>query len=198
MALSSKDFNEILDSRHAPAIVSRENGVSVEPSSIDLHLGKKFGSFKRQKTPVKVWDESTYPEFREESADDEFLGHIQGGNPDGEIHIKPGEFLLAHTQDHVHLPSDCVGFLHGRSSVGRLGLFVHNAGLVDAGFGPASLTLELYNASKNTIALRPGMRICQMTVHSHDSPPDVSYSAQNGNKYQNQRGPTPSRLYEDF
>lgn len=182
MALSSKDFNEILDSPHAPAIVSRENGVSVEPSSVDLHLGKKFGSFKRQKQPVKVWDESTYPEFREESA--------------GEIHIKPGEFLLAHTQDHVHLPGDCVGFLHGRSSVGRLGLFVHNAGLVDAGFS-GGLTLELFNASKNTIALRPDMRICQMTVHAHDTAPNVPYSNQN-NKYQNQRGPTPSRLYEDF
>lgn len=182
MALSSEDFNEILEHAHSPAIVSRENGVSVEPSSIDLHLGKKWGRFERQKRAVRVWDEETYPEFTEVETEN--------------ITIRPQEFLLAHTQDHVHLPSDCVGFLHGRSSVGRLGLFVHNAGLVDAGFA-GDLTLELFNASKNTIVLKPSMRICQMTVHAHDTAPNVPYSNQT-NKYQNQRGPTPSRLYEDF
>jgi dCTP deaminase len=28
--------------------------------------------------------------------------------------------------------------------------------------------------------------------------PDVAYSEENGNKYNDQTGPTPSRLYEDF
>ena len=185
MAHSSTDFNRLLDSNHAPAIVARDDGeVSIEPSSIDLHLGQEYGWLKEQKRPVSVWNEETYPEFAHQYNDTEILIH-------------PKEFLLAHTEDVVHLPSDCVGFLHGRSSVGRLGLFVHNAGLLDPGFR-GSITLELFNATRNTIVLKPGMRICQMTVHELDSTPDVEYSAHNGNKYQGQRGPTPSRLHEDF
>lgn len=186
MALSSTDFNRILDADHAPAIVARDDGeVSIEPSSIDLHLGPEYGWFKNQKRPVSVWNEETYPEFVPQYNDSEIL-------------VRPHEFLLAHTEEAIHLPEDCVGFLHGRSSVGRLGLFVHNAGLVDPGFHGNSLTLEFYNASQNTIVLKPGMRICQMTVHALDSAPDVEYSAHNGNKYQGQSGPTPSQLYEDF
>ncbi len=184
MTLSSTDFNEILESNHAPAIVSNDNEVSIEPSSIDLHLGNTYGWFEQQKTPVDVSKKETYPKF-------------VGAQNKNEIIIGPKEFLLAHTQDVVHLPSDCVGFLHGRSSVGRLGLFVHNAGLVDPSF-VGTLTLELFNASKNTIALKPGMRICQMTVHGLDSAPVADYSEHNGNKYQGQSGPTPSRLFKDF
>jgi len=97
----------------------------------------------------------------------------------------------------VSLPNGAVGFLHGRSSVGRLGLFVHNAGVVDAGYGPGELTLELYNASRNSIKLDVGMRICQMTVHEHKTDPIVGYGKQKGSKYQGQTGPTPSKLYED-
>lgn len=185
VALSSTDFNELLDADHAPAIVARDDGeVSIEPSSIDLHLGPDYGWFENQKRPISVWKEETYPEFVPQYNDSEIL-------------VRPHEFLLAHTSEIVHLPEDCVGFLHGRSSVGRLGMFVHNAGLVDASFS-GDLTLEIYNASQNTIVLKPGMRICQMTVHAHDSAPDVGYSERNGNKYQGQRGPTQSRLFEDF
>ena len=188
VALSSTDFNRLLDADQAPAIVAREDGeVSIEPSSIDLHLGEKYGRYEQQKRSIVVDKPETYPEFTQ---------YRTGGGVDT-ISVRPGEFVLAHTQDVVHLLADAVGFLHGRSSVGRLGLFVHNAGLLDNGFS-GSLVLELFNASKNRIELKPGMRICQMTVHENDAAPEVGYSDQNGNKYQGQRGPTPSRLFEDF
>lgn len=188
MALSSTDFNRLLIDDHAPAIVAREDGeVSIEPSSIDLHLGEKYGRYEQQKRSIVVDKPETYPEFTQ---------YRTGGGIDT-ISVRPGEFTLAHTQDIVHIPTDAVGFLHGRSSVGRLALFVHNAGLLDPGF-KGSVTLEIYNAGKNTIELKPGMRICQMTLHSLDLSPDVKYSEHNGNKYQGQRGPTPSKLYEDF
>lgn len=189
MALSSTDFNRLLNADNAPAIVTRDEGeVSIEPSSIDLHLGEKYGRYEQQKRSIVVDNPDTYPRFTQYTT----------GEPIDTISVRPGEFMLANTQELIHLPTDTVGFLHGRSSVGRLGLFVHNAGLVDPGFANATLTLELFNASQNTIELKPGMRICQMTVHSTHSAPDVDYSEQNGNKYQGQRGPTPSRLYEDF
>lgn len=166
------------------AIERPEGALSVEPSSVDLHLGPKYGWFERQKQPISVWREETYPKFVEMENQTEIL-------------IRPGEFILAHTEEIVDLGGFYVGYLQGRSSVGRLSLFVENAGLVDAGFR-GDLTLELFNAGKNTIALKPGMKICQLTLHEHENAPDVAYSSHNGNKYQGQRGPTPSRLYEDF
>jgi dCTP deaminase len=184
MALSSKDFQRELSSDSLLKIV-RENteNPSIEPSSVDLHLGKYIGRYDRNNGPVKVWDEETYPEYKV----------TEHENPV----IAGGEFLLAHTKEYVEIPPSCVGFLHGRSSVGRLGLFIHNAGLVDAGF-QGELTLELYNPQPWPIVLKEDMRICQMTVHMHDSRPDVPYSPQNNNKYQGQEGATPSSLYQDF
>lgn len=162
----------------------------VEPSSIDLHLGHKYGKYEQQPHPVKVWDESTFPDYWVRDCRECI-------NRNGAIPIEPGEFILAHTQEVVDLPANYVGILQGRSSVGRLSLFVENAGLVDAGF-TGDLTLELFNAGKNEIWLKPDMRIVQMNIYEHDVAPDVEYSEGNGNKYQNQRGPTPTRIYEDF
>ncbi|WP_306298989.1 hypothetical protein [Bacillus sp. OV166] len=49
-------------------------------------------------------------------------------------------------------------FVEGRSSIGRLGLFIQNAGWVDPGF-EGHITLELYNANRVPIELRAGRRI---------------------------------------
>ena len=157
--------------------------IRIEPSSVDCHLGSSVAVYDGADTQIDVADESTYPS-------------MTTYHDVAEVEIQPREFMLAHTQEVVALPDDIVGYLHGRSSVGRLSLFVENAGLVDAGF-TGDLTLELFNAGKNPIVLRRGMRICQLTLHRHDEQPDATYGAQNGNKYQGQRGPTPSRLYED-
>ena len=182
MALSGSEIQSELDDGYIE--IEREEGdLSVEPSSIDLHLGDGMGWYEERMLPISVWEEETYPRFVERYNN-------------GEILIQSGEFLLCHTQEVVNLPPDRVGLLEGRSSVGRLGLFVENAGLVDGNFH-GDLTLELFNASKNTIVLKPGMRIVQMMMYEHGEEPDRPYSAHN-NKYQGQRGPTPSRLYEDF
>lgn len=53
--------------------------------------------------------------------------------PDG-IEIQPGEFMLATTMEYIRIPNDCAAFVHGRSSIGRLGLTVQNAGFIDPGF----------------------------------------------------------------
>lgn len=180
--LSSTDFAN----SQPEAIVTRPDGdVTIQPSSVDLHLDSKYGWFADQTRPVHVSNGQTHPSFIEQDNDDI-----------GIITIGAGEFILANTEETVSLPDGAVGFLHGRSSVGRLGLFVHNAGVVDAGFS-GQLTLELYNASRNSIKLDVGMRICQMTVHEHKNKPAVGYSDQSGSKYQNQSGPTASKLYDD-
>jgi dCTP deaminase len=82
---------------------------------------------------------------------------------------------------------------------GSGGVFVSNtAGFIDAGFS-GYLTLELSNVANLPITLYPGMKIGQVSFLRMTTPADVPYgSARVGSKYQGQRGPTPSRYWENF
>ena len=100
----------------------------------------------------------------------------------------------------MRLPGDLVGRLEGKSSLGRLGLLIHStAGFVDAGWD-GHLTLELSNVANLPITVYPGMKIgqisfIQMTTKAADRP----YGSEElGSKYKFQRGPTPSRYFENF
>jgi deoxycytidine triphosphate deaminase/intein/homing endonuclease len=82
---------------------------------------------------------------------------------------------------------------------GSGGVFVSNtAGFIDAGFS-GYLTLELSNVANLPITLYPGMKIGQVSFLRMTTAADVPYgSARVGSKYQGQRGPTPSRYWENF
>jgi len=108
------------------------------------------------------------------------------------VEIKPKEFLLATTVEYIKLPPHVTAFVEGRSSLGRLGLFIENAGWVDAGF-EGQITLELYNANSVPIRLYVGMRICQLVFARLDGVPERVYRG----KYRGQRGVTPSRIEMD-
>jgi dCTP deaminase len=101
--------------------------------------------------------------------------------------------------ERVRLPNDLVGRLEGKSSLGRLGLLIHStAGFVDAGWD-GHLTLELSNVANLPITLYPGMKIGQISFLRMTTPAAAPYgSAGLGSKYQHQRGPTPSRYFENF
>jgi len=97
-------------------------------------------------------------------------------------------------------------FLAGRtyipthnSSLGRLGLLTHStAGFIDPGF-TGHVTLELSNVATLPIKLWPGMKIGQMCFFRLSSPAEHPYgSTVYGSRYQGQRGPTPSRSYQNF
>ena len=97
-------------------------------------------------------------------------------------------------------------FLAGRgfvpthnSSLGRLGLLTHStAGFLDPGF-QGHVTLELSNVANLPITLYPGMRIGQIAVFQLTTPAERPYGSGGvGSKYQGQRGPTPSRYWENF
>ena len=85
------------------------------------------------------------------------------------------------------------------SSLGRLGLLIHStAGFVDAGFD-GHITLELANVASLPITLYPGMKIGQVSFMQMTTPADRPYGkGATGSKYQGQRGPTPSRYFENF
>jgi deoxycytidine triphosphate deaminase len=97
-------------------------------------------------------------------------------------------------------------FLAGRgfipthnSSLGRLGLMTHStAGFLDPGFN-GHVTLELSNVANLPITLYPGMRIGQIAVFQLTTAAERPYGSRGvGSKYQGQRGPTPSRYWENF
>jgi len=85
-----------------------------------------------------------------------------------------------------------VPMLEGRSSIGRLGLFVHvTAGFGDVGFS-GFWTLEMFCVQP--IRIYAGIEICQIYYHSLQG----DHMAYKSSKYQNNQGIQPSLLYKDF
>jgi dCTP deaminase len=73
-----------------------------------------------------------------------------------------------------------------------MGLFIQNAGWVDAGF-EGRITLELYNANSAPIKLESGRRICQLVFCKMDQPAMRPYQG----KYQKQTESVGSRVFKD-
>ena len=132
------------------------------------------------------------------------LGHeIQIENPAGAIeHLKkvelqeapymlrPGEFILAHTAETIHLPDDVCGMLLLRSSAARAGYEHSFAGWVDPGFR-GTLVAELRNNLTNhMLPIAPGMRLLQLVLIKMTLPAASPYS-ERGN-YRGQSGATGS------
>src|SRR5207249_9091798 len=143
----------------------------------------------------RVFRNSRYPYIDVKAEQEELTELVEAGDESFILH--PGEFVLGSTLERVVLPDDLVARLEGKSSLGRLGLLIHStAGYVDPGWN-GYLTLELSNVANLPITLYPGMRIGQISFFRLTSPAEAPYGKA-GNKYQGQRGPTPSRFFEDF
>lgn len=109
--------------------------------------------------------------------------------------LRPGEFILASTQERLHVPDNLVVRVDGRSTYGRLGITVHvTAGFIDPGFD-GTVTLEIYNCGSHTVRLIPGTRVAQLVFDKISSPAQRPYGAPgSNNKYQGQVGTTAPRL----
>jgi deoxycytidine triphosphate deaminase len=85
------------------------------------------------------------------------------------------------------------------SSLGRLGLLIHStAGFIDPGWD-GHVTLELSNVANLPVTIYPGMKIGQISFVQLTEPAATPYgSGEIGSKYQGQRGPTPSRYWQNF
>ncbi|OGM26136.1 dCTP deaminase [Candidatus Woesebacteria bacterium RIFCSPHIGHO2_02_FULL_38_9] len=113
--------------------------------------------------------------------------------------IHPGEFILGSTVERIKIPRDIAAKVEGKSSLGRLGLIIHaTAGYLDPGF-KGNVTLEMSNLSRLSIKLYAGMKICQVAFLKMSSPVMIPYGSKKlGSKYQDQRGPTSSKIWKDF
>ena len=160
----------------------------LQPSSIDVKVSNLFRVFRNHTASgidVKK-DMTSLTELVEIADGDAFMLH-------------PGEFALGSTLERVGVPDDMVARVEGKSSLGRLGLLIHStAGFIDAGFD-GHITLELSNVANLPITLYPGMKIGQVSFMMMTTPADKPYGkGASGSKYQGQRGPTPSRYFENF
>jgi len=103
--------------------------------------------------------------------------------------LEPHELVLCSTREYVEIPDDLQAQVHGKSSLGRIGLLVHvTAGFIDPGF-KGNITLEMYNLNKRPIILRAGKPICQLSLTALSSRAEFPYGHEKLNsKYQDQRG----------
>jgi dCTP deaminase len=160
----------------------------LQPASVDLRcdvLFRVFRNYTSQVIDVKL--------------DQRDLTELVEIDPGGLFILHPGEFVLGSTLERVALADDLVGRVEGKSSLGRLGLLIHStAGFVDPGFD-GHITLELSNVANLPITIYPRMKIGQISFLRMTTPADHPYgSSTTGSKYQGQRGPTPSRYFENF
>ena len=105
--------------------------------------------------------------------------------------LKPDQLYLGRTAERTET-HNLVPMIEGRSSVGRLGLFVHaSAGFGDVGFC-GYWTLEMY--AVQPVRIYPGVPICQIFYHELSGAAE-SYSS---DKYQNNTDIQPSLLYKEL
>ena len=105
--------------------------------------------------------------------------------------LEPGRLYLGRTNEFTRTET-FVPMLEGRSSVGRLGLFIHvTAGFGDVGFA-GYWTLEMF--CTQPIVVYPDVEICQIYYHTIEG----EYDRYDTGKYQNNTGIQPSLLYREF
>jgi len=111
--------------------------------------------------------------------------------PSSGLQLEPGKLYLGRTVEHTRT-DELVPMLEGRSSIGRLGMFVHvTAGFGDVGFS-GFWTLEIFVVQP--LIIYPQVEICQIYYHHLDG----NHTSYKSGKYQNNSGIQPSKLYEDF
>lgn len=111
--------------------------------------------------------------------------------PEEGLLLETGKLYLGRTIEKTET-SKFVPMLEGRSSIGRLGLFIHvTAGFGDVGFN-GYWTLEIFCVQP--IRIYAGVDICQIFYHTIEG----DYDTYKSGKYQNNEGIQASMLYKDF
>ena len=174
MILSDKTIMKML--KEGNLEISPLTQEQIQPASVDIRLGDTFSVVEDSSTGIiTLENEIKYKTIKT----DTYL-------------LLPGQFVLATTMEYFALPNNLTAFVEGRSSLGRMGLFIQNAGWVDPGF-KGEITLELFNANRCAIELKSGRRVGQLVFAEMD---DEALNPYNG-KYQGQTGATGSRVFMD-
>lgn len=174
MILSDKTILKMIENKTLSiAPLEKEQ---IQPASVDIRLGDTFSIVDDSPTGIVTLESQI--KYKTIKTDTYIL--------------LPGQFVLATTMEYVSLPDNLTAFVEGRSSLGRMGLFIQNAGWVDPGF-QGEITLELFNANRCAIELKAGRRVGQLVFAEMDCEAAKPYRG----KYQGQKGATGSRVYLD-
>ncbi|MBQ8134595.1 MAG: dCTP deaminase [Clostridia bacterium] len=175
MILSDNTIRRMISEK--TLIINPITNIQVQPASVDIRLGDTFSVVEDSSTGMITMD---HPISYKTIQSDTYL-------------LLPGQFVLATTMECIKLPDDVTAFVEGRSSLGRMGLFIQNAGWVDPGF-KGEITLELFNANRCAIKLQAGRRVGQLVFAKMDQSAKRPYTG----KYQNQKGTTGSKIFLDL
>jgi dCTP deaminase len=177
MVLSDKTI--LREIREGRIIIEPFNQEYLNPVSVDLTLAPTF----------KIYTEEVL-DPKKPNATKEFTIGEQGAV------LEPGEVYLYACNERIGVKGNIRAKVEGKSSLGRLGLFVHvTAGFIDPGF-EGSLVLEL--VATKPIRIYPNMKICQVEfayVEGHIAEP---YDKKPGSKYHGQTGVQESKYHENF
>ncbi|WP_315078545.1 dCTP deaminase [uncultured Clostridium sp.] len=171
MILSGK---EILKHIGKDIVIEPFNEERINPNSYNLTLFNELLVYKNDTLDMKIPNETEKLIIPEEG-----------------LLLEPGKLYLGRTNEFTQT-NKYVPMLEGRSSTGRLGLFIHvTAGFGDIGFA-GYWTLEIFCVQP--IKIYPNTEICQIYYHNIDG----EYDLYNSGKYQNNKGIQPSLMYKDF
>ena len=186
MILSDKDIKKAI--RDGVIEVDPLFPDSLQPASVDLHLGAEFLVFKNSghvaidlKKPIDDMMESVTISEKKP-----FILH-------------PGEFALGKVYETTGVSNAMVGRLEGKSSLGRVGLIIHaTAGYLDPG-NHLKMTLELHNIANLPIILYYKMPIAQMSFTPLSSEAENPYGGKKlKSKYYGATKPQASQYYKNF
>lgn len=175
MILSDRDIKKYISLGDITLTPYEEK--NVQPASIDLRLGQGFLVVDDHKASIIDLNE----EVPYRRIDEDY------------IVIPPKHFVLGTTEERLKISSNLCARVEGRSSIGRKGLFIQNAGWIDPGFN-GQITLEFYNANDLPLILKAGKRICQVVFQTTLGEVENPYKG----KYQNQEGTTGSKSHLDI
>lgn len=178
MELSDADIKRRLVDGDLVIEPIEDEELQLQPASVDVRLDNEFLKFDPQNvTSVNPLTDEPEEHMTSVEIDD-----------DETFVVHPGDFVLGSTVEWVEIPNDLIGFVNGRSTLGRLAIVIHaTAGLLDPGW-KGNVTLEISNLGKVPVELTPGMRIGQLTFRDLKTVCERPYGSERGSKYQMQTG----------
>lgn len=178
MFLSDSDIKRAL--KKGDIVITPFVNKQLQPASYDIRLGSKFILTESHASEVINPAKNKFAKIREVLL------------KKGEVFVlHPGVSILGISIERFGSKTHLIQ-LHGKSSLARIGLLVHNtAGLVNPGHF-LQISFELCNLNKVPIVLTPGMEIGQLTFSQMSSGPEIDYKSIDS-KYIDKNWRVPSR-----
>jgi dCTP deaminase len=177
MILSDKAILEEI--KTGGIVIEPLNPAHVNPNSVDLTLAPQFKVYKEGVLDPKKPNET-----------------IELTIPEEGIILYPGEVYLYACNERIGVKNNIRAKVEGKSSLGRLGLFVHvTAGFIDTGF-EGSLVLEL--VATRAVKVYPNMKICQIEFARVEGEILETYDQKSGSKYNGQTGVQESKYHQNY